>query len=416
VKSTKHQRTNENSELGCMRHTEKVVQIACGSLHTILRTSENRLFGAGDNFQGALGIGPSLKDSRICSFVPITAVEQFIGSKEAVSSVHCGLMHSACVVSGKVYVWGTWSRLKEQPGLEKPIEIELKESIKDVQLGDCVTAMLTTKGSVYSFGDNKYGVLGTGDQNQESTEAKPVKVAIPEEISQISLTGQHCLALSISRSVFAWGRNSHGQLGLVLPPETGSETIQPEFVSTPILLKALQDSSPLKVAAGGCYSLFIVHKPPIWTGIEEPKSNDQEEMALLKNEVETLKATLKLVTAENKRLKIQEEKAKKKLKSSEILGLSQKQGDDSKDKEVATYRKKSAPGRTVSPFFELEFKEISLEKQISEGGYGLIYRGRWRGSVVAIKVLKTDMMKEENIKDFLSNKTEGFCNVGLCFG
>lgn len=58
------------------------------------------------------------------------------------------------------------------------------------------------------------------------------------------------------------------------------------------------------------------------------------------------------------------------------------------------------PQRVLHPQVEIDFKEITLEKQISEGGYGLIYKGRWRETVVAIKMLKIDM-KEEHVRDFI---------------
>ncbi len=65
------------------------------------------------------------------------------------------------------------------------------------------------------------------------------------------------------------------------------------------------------------------------------------------------------------------------------------------------------PQRVLHPQVEIDFKEITLEKQISEGGYGLIYKGRWRETVVAVKMLKIDM-KEEHIRDFI-------CTVHLRF-
>ena len=67
------------------------------------------------------------------------------------------------------------------------------------------------------------------------------------------------------------------------------------------------------------------------------------------------------------------------------------------------------PQRVLHPQLEIDFKEITLEKQISEGGYGLIYRGRWRESVVAVKMLKIDM-KEEHVRDFICKKILEFFN------
>lgn len=37
---------------------------------------------------------------------------------------------------------------------------------------------------------------------------------------------------------------------------------------------------------------------------------------------------------------------------------------------------------------EIDFNELVFESQISEGGYGIIYKGLWRETVVAIKMFK----------------------------
>lgn len=85
--------------------------------------------------------------------------------------------------------------------------------------------------------------------------------------------------------------------------------------------------------------------------------------------------------------------------------------NDKNESKVSQRRKKNSrslsldiadnPQKVLTPQFEIDFKELVLEKQISEGGYGLIFKGKWRESVVAIKMLKAENMKEESINDFL---------------
>lgn len=70
------------------------------------------------------------------------------------------------------------------------------------------------------------------------------------------------------------------------------------------------------------------------------------------------------------------------------------------------FKKKLKIDRTLRPCFEVDFNELKMEKQISEGGFGMIYRARWRETTVAVKVLKPDLMREETIKDFLSKEAE----------
>lgn len=39
--------------------------------------------------------------------------------------------------------------------------------------------------------------------------------------------------------------------------------------------------------------------------------------------------------------------------------------------------------------------------KLAEGGFGIIYKAKWWETIVAVKLLKNELMKEETIKDFL---------------
>lgn len=66
------------------------------------------------------------------------------------------------------------------------------------------------------------------------------------------------------------------------------------------------------------------------------------------------------------------------------------------------FKKKLKIDRTLKPDFEIDFNELAIERRIGEGGFGIIYKARWRESTIAVKVLKPDLMREETIKDFLN--------------
>lgn len=58
--------------------------------------------------------------------------------------------------------------------------------------------------------------------------------------------------------------------------------------------------------------------------------------------------------------------------------------------------------RTFDPSLEIPFEELELGKQISEGGYGIIYKAIWRKTTVAVKIFKIDTNSENSVKDFIS--------------
>ena len=49
---------------------------------------------------------------------------------------------------------------------------------------------------------------------------------------------------------------------------------------------------------------------------------------------------------------------------------------------------------------EIPFSEITYEKKISEGGYGLVYKGKWKYTVVAIKEIKKEIIEQDKLEEF----------------
>lgn len=70
---------------------------------------------------------------------------------------------------------------------------------------------IKSDGSVWAWGDNDFGSLGTGDTTPVTT---PVPVrSLPPDVESIAAGDTHTLALDSHGNVWAWGSNSHGQLG-----------------------------------------------------------------------------------------------------------------------------------------------------------------------------------------------------------
>ena len=62
----------------------------------------------------------------------------------------------------------------------------------------------------------------------------------------------------------------------------------------------------------------------------------------------------------------------------------------------------------------ISYSEVELEKKIGTGSYGVIYRGRWRGEVVAVKKLKVESDDvENNIAAFAEFRREVWLMSGL---
>lgn len=108
------------------------------------------------------------------------------------------------------YLWGSWGpRIIKKPFLTQKVD----GAIKKVVLGDsCLIALLET-GAVVSWGDDKGGCLGLGDDRKSQSEPRMVH-NINGKVVDIQFGQHHVLALTEHGGVYSWGRNEQGQLGV----------------------------------------------------------------------------------------------------------------------------------------------------------------------------------------------------------
>lgn len=105
------------------------------------------------------------------------------------------------------------------------------------------TLAISGDGTVWAWGHNSYGELGTGDTGARIV-PEPV-VGLPRAVA-VSVATQHALALTEDGRVFAWGGNFVGQLG------TGdtSDRLRPTLVALPGIAVA--------IASGQFHSLALL--------------------------------------------------------------------------------------------------------------------------------------------------------------
>lgn len=106
--------------------------------------------------------------------------------------------------------------LCEEPGFTEPVNLgwdDKNEDIVDIYAGNGTSFIVTRIGNLYAFGNNRYGILGTGDE---------VSIQIPKQclslnkvrVARICCGSYHAIATSDDGILYSWGRNQVGQLGL----------------------------------------------------------------------------------------------------------------------------------------------------------------------------------------------------------
>ncbi|XP_030838470.1 uncharacterized protein LOC105440956 [Strongylocentrotus purpuratus] len=129
----------------------------------------------------------------------------------------------------------------------KPRLIEELSNYDVIQIacGDDHSLALTRDRRLFSWGCNLHGQLGVKTKEQ----AKPFEIeglwGIP--LQHIAAGGAHSVALSTTGSIFVWGSNTHGQLGLQ----------QLDDVKLPVKLGSLSQGNVKAVSCGMHHTSFL---------------------------------------------------------------------------------------------------------------------------------------------------------------
>lgn len=173
----------------------RIVQIACGSGHTVVLTDEGEVFTWGRGDDGRLGHG-----DNGWKFVP-RLVEELRGRN--IRHVTCGSYHTAAVtVSGDLYTWGggMYGKLGHgnETGHSTPYLVESLKGlqVKQVACGSRHTVVLLENKDVYTWGDKENGVSGNGDTEGQQYLPCNVEELRGKNIKQISACGFHTAALT----------------------------------------------------------------------------------------------------------------------------------------------------------------------------------------------------------------------------
>uniref|UniRef100_A0A674PEI2 HECT and RLD domain containing E3 ubiquitin protein ligase 3 n=1 Tax=Takifugu rubripes TaxID=31033 RepID=A0A674PEI2_TAKRU len=191
----------------------RIAQVMCGNQHCIALSKDGQLFTWGQNTSGQLGLGKG---------EPSKLFPQPLKSLAGIplAKITAGGDHSfALSLSGAVFGWG--KNKAGQLGLNDiqdravPCHIKFLRSQKVVHIscGEEHTAALTKDGGLFTFGDGSWGQLGHGSTANELLPRRVLEL-MGTEVSQITCGRHHTLAFAPSSGgVYAFGCNSHGQLG-----------------------------------------------------------------------------------------------------------------------------------------------------------------------------------------------------------
>ncbi|KAL9665629.1 hypothetical protein QQ045_021050 [Rhodiola kirilowii] len=238
----------------------KVNSVSCGRRHAMLVTKQGELYSWGEELGGRLGHGVEADVSH----------PKFVDAlgDMCIDVIACGEYHSCAVShSGDLYTWGDGTHNIGLLGHGSEVSHWIPKKVGGfmdsmpvvyISCGSWHTAIVSSSGQLFTFGDGTFGALGHGDRSSTSVPRevetlrglRTLKVACGvwhsaaavEIVTESSDAENSC---STSAKLFTWGDGDRYQLG---HGDRGSKL-------TPFLVSGMGDETIHEVACG--YSLTV---------------------------------------------------------------------------------------------------------------------------------------------------------------
>ena len=179
--------------------------IASGQYHTCIVRTSGKVSCWGDNGDGQLGDGKTIR-----SAIPTDAV----GITDA-KAIACGASFTCALrTGGGVACWGNGLGGQLGNGLKQlqpaPAAVSNLTDAIAISAGESHMCAVKADGKVVCWGDGINGQLGTGDQLERTT---PAAVASLDGMALVAAGSRSTCAAKKTGGVFCWGANDVGQLG-----------------------------------------------------------------------------------------------------------------------------------------------------------------------------------------------------------
>lgn len=229
--------------------------ISAGDLHTLALRRNGTVSSWGFNQNGQLGDGTVIAKTAPVS---ITSPIQF----NNVVAISSGAAHSlALLANGDIYAWGNNGVGQLGNGAVLPSTSPLPAGEDSInwtksEPGNAFTVALRSNGTLWAWGDNAFGQLGDGSL---VTRNIPSEVAGAANNWLTSASGlSHTVAIRANGTLWAWGDNGSGQLG----DAAITDNTTPQLISVTQPVSPANNWST--VSAGDMHTLALKADGTLW--------------------------------------------------------------------------------------------------------------------------------------------------------
>jgi alpha-tubulin suppressor-like RCC1 family protein len=243
---------SDSMQLLNMPLSTRIVFVATGHMHCMALSSDMRVFGAGKNWSGQLGMGDKVFRNELCPVVP----GPWHGRTTMIA---CGACFSVILgQDGSVWTCGAYTSMclgVKRPNTAVPEVGFVCQDIMEPTLIDACNPVLSfpadklprvefvtaggqhvlaiAEGTLFSWGQNCCGQLGIGEISSAS-KIQPTRVGGQEIFGSCvrlaAANDHHSLVLTENRTLWAFGNCEQGRLGLSFG------TLNSKYVLSPRML------------------------------------------------------------------------------------------------------------------------------------------------------------------------------------
>lgn len=233
-------------------------RVSAGGAHTGA-IAQGKVYTWGRNNKGQLGLGFTSTLAEDTHPQQPTALDTLNNVSSIAFSQNASL---ALTETGNVYAWGDNSDGQLGLGDAQTIEFDDTDRVAPEQIKDLSNVLaivrgynhsmvLKEDGTVWAFGQNRYGQLGDGTTNDRDT---PTQVMGLQNIVQIRAGSASSFALDAQGQVWAWGRDRYANVG------AGAASDDP--ITSPV--KVIGPPPIAMIATGRDHVLALDFKGHLW--------------------------------------------------------------------------------------------------------------------------------------------------------
>lgn len=211
-----------------------------------------RAFAWGDNTYGQLGVGDRNHRSSPTQ----------IGGAGWKTIALSNWLSAGVRADGTLWAWGYsgyGSGLNDTVTRSSPAQIGSSTDWADVKAGLYHIIALKTSGTMWSWGYNdNYYALGLTDRNHRSS---PTQIGTSADWAQVSCGTFHAMAIKKDGSLWGWGSNDYGELGLGYTTSFGFGVVG---LAQQLPYPYIYDYTWKQVACGSGFTIGIKRDGTIW--------------------------------------------------------------------------------------------------------------------------------------------------------